>query len=122
MGGSEMHNLGASSHKRKGICLDSLCLPSSYTLKHRNDHEPTFQSWRWEHPGGWTFGTKLGPFIHPDGLSKDCYTLKKKKKQKNSCFISKITLFGDLFIITAEIDLSQFVQFVGAYNLLQKQA
>ena len=79
MGGSEMHNLGASSHKRKGICLDSLCLPSSYTLKHRNDHEPTFQSWRWEHPGGWTFGTKLGPFIHPDGLSKDCYTLKKKK-------------------------------------------
>lgn len=54
------------------------------------------------------------------GLYKDCYTFKKKKKK--SCFISKITLFGDLFIITAEIDLSQFVQFVGAYNLLQKQA
>lgn len=52
------------------------------------------------------------------GLSKDCYTLKKKKK----LFHFKITLFGDLFIITAEIDLSQFVQFVGAYNLLQKQA
>ena len=45
-----------------------------------------------------------------------------KKKKKKSCFISKITLFGDLFIVTAEIDVSQFAQFVGAYNLLQKQA
>ena len=63
---------------------------------------------------------KTGPVHSPDGLSKDCYTLKKKKKK--SCFISKITLFGDLFIVTAEIDVSQFAQFVGAYNLLQKQA
>lgn len=43
------------------------------------------------------------------------------KKKKKSCFISKITLFGDLFIVTAEIDVSPFAQFVGAYNL-QKQA
>ena len=33
----------------------------------------------------------------------------------------KSTLFGDLFIVTAEIDVSQFAQFVGDYNL-QKQA
>ena len=56
---------------------------------------------------------KTGPVHSPRGL----LYIKKKK----SCFISKITLFGDLFIVTAEIDVSQFAQFVGAYNL-QKQA
>ena len=50
-----------------------------------------------------------------------CPRIAIHKKKRKSCFISKITLFGDLFIVTAEIDVSQFAQFVGAYNL-QKQA
>ena len=67
---------------------------------------------------------KIGSIHSPRWFVQGLLYIKKKKnkKQKNSCFISKITLFGDLFIITDEIDLSQFVQFVGAYNLLQKQA